>query len=396
MRAWIIIGLSLPLSLLSAQESNSQQELQTSPRLPLSIVPDKNHVYVGEPLRVELNWWADLPANRLSALQINPAFFFDPKIEAVIPRSTAPEAQQIGLPIGGRRAIATRHLDASDKAALGTIQLPLYLRFNHVGITKLAAVELKTAFARKSQNELARYAAYFNNRLFEPIDPEQAIQILHTKSSPLEIEVKALPPTPQDSIFSGLFAPLELSVSLHPTEVKIGDLMTLEIKVESLVPHSLLSLPALQLQPNLRERFLVNDPPHAIWQPDSTLFRTQIRVLSTTVKAFPALNDYENAGVPLTKNPEGVRHNSHPKLMHELLNIFYGLLTHGFWPLLLLGPCGFIILFPIVRERHRRANDARYRQIKEAYRIFKLSQAPDEQWQAFIHLLGICFAYLHH
>ena len=87
----------------------------------ITLSPAKRQVYVGEPLRVDVTWQCELVAGRLQALNYYPPFFNDSTVEIVIPRTTEPEKQQVGLPIGGRRVIAKRTLNKGNTKALGTV-----------------------------------------------------------------------------------------------------------------------------------------------------------------------------------------------------------------------------------------------------------------------------------
>jgi tetratricopeptide (TPR) repeat protein len=423
MRYWILM-----LASFMAWTSNAQEPpIVASVAMSLRLTAEKRQVYVGEPLRIELTWQCNLPANGLSALRLNPAFFNDPDIQVVVPRNTDLEDQQVGLPLGGRRVIAKRLKDTNDPDALGVITLPIYLRFKQAGNITLPAVRLECAFEEKGTGGFARYAAYFNNSLFENADASKPIERIYTTTDPIEIEVLALPPVPTESEFSGLFEPLGTAVSISSTEVKVGELMTVEIQLSSPAPHGMLALPTLSQQAGLRERFLIDDNLSQIWHAGGTIFRTRVRALSTSVHAFPALRlqvfdpavgkfvmqttdpiplivspsngqdyialkSFQGAAVELTNQPAGIWHNLKNTLMNDLLNTLYGILLAGFWPLLLLGPIAFVLLLPIIRERRRRANDRSYREIICAYRAFKKqSDEPRKQWSAFIRLLAVAF-----
>lgn len=398
-----------------------------SDALSLSWHPVKRQVYVGEPLRVVLTWECQLDAARLRDLRLNPEFFTDPNIQVVIPRNTDREDLQVGLPIGGRRVIATRHPSTNEKRNLGTITLPLYLRFAEPGRYTLSETRLECAVLSQASKDFGRYAAHFNNGLFEAVDPTLAYERVYTTAPAMEIDVLPLPGEQQDAPFSGLFAPLGVEVSVTPTEVKIGELMELEVKLSGEAPHGMLELPKLSRQPGLRERFLVDDHTSRRWHQEGTLFRTRLRALSTSVQAFPSLElqifdpetgrftltrtepiplrvrpsqgrdylsrkSFEGAAVSLTNQPEGIWHNLEPNSMDDLLNTLDNLIRQAFWPLLLLGPVGFVVLLPVVRELRRRALDARYRLRADAYREFrKRSGNSREKWAAFLRFMSLTF-----
>ena len=398
-----------------------------SANMTLSLQPVKRQAYVGEPLRVDLSWDCSLNAAALQALRLYPEFFSDKRIEIVIPRNQDAKNQQVGLPIGGRRVIASRTKSVVDPKHLGRITLPLYLRFTEPGTYVLSDTRLECALLADPERDFGRYAAHFNNGLFEAVDSSKVYDRIYTIAPEVEIEVLPLPVEQQDATFSGLFAPLKVDVSVTPTEVKIGELVDLEIKLTSSAPHGMLALPPLNQQVNLRERVLVDGNYQRIWHDQGTSFRTRFRILSTTFQSFPSLNlqifdpqlgtfqryltevipldvrpsdgmeylslkSFEGAAVTLTNQPEGIWHNMEANVMNDVLNALYGMVRAGFWPLLAFGPLAFFLLRPWMRERRRRAIDERYRHRAEAYAAFLQEPAESRQkWRAFLRFMAVTF-----
>jgi tetratricopeptide (TPR) repeat protein len=409
-----------PIQLLVSEPIRSDE-------MSLTLKPQKLKVYAGEPLQIDLTWRGSLNAAALKNLRLFPDFFNDPAIEIVIPRTTAAEDRQIGMPIGGRRVIATRTLLDGNNTALGAIDLTLFLRFATPGSYTLPATRLECALLDKPDQSFARYAAYFNNAFFEPVSPSEGYARIYTIAAPVEIEVLPLPVDETPQPFTGLFEPLTIEVSANPTELEIGQLMELELKVSSHAPHGMIELPPLTQQPGLRERFLIDPNYGRLWHPEGTVFRTRIRPLSTSTKAIPSLhfktfnpesgqfeihqtepipltlrpsngqtyiplNTFEGATVPLTHQPQGIWQNLEVHPMNDTLNSITHLLDHFFWPLICLGPIAFIAILPIVRERRRRALHPDYAQRVQAYKTFrKLPETSPQRWPAFLKFMGTTF-----
>lgn len=401
-------------------------EPKRSPSMSLKIEPKQQTVYAGQPVRFDLTWDCAVNAGALKALRLDPGFFQDPNIEVIIPRNTDSEEVQIGVPIGGRRVIAKRSKLPEDDKALGVVTLPIYVRFAEPGSYALPETRLECVQLAKPDNDFGRYAAHFNNSLFEAADSTMIYSRIYTLAVSFEIEVLPLPPEPSTS-FSGLFEPLQVDVEVRPTELEVGQLMELEIKLSGDAPHGMLELPLLSQQPVLRERFLVDDNYGRLWHEQGTTFRTRLRVLSTLVQAFPSLQlqvfdpesgsyvirrteaiplkvnssegqeyislkSFEGAAVTLTNQPDGIWHNMESNPMNDLLNMLFSLIRSAFWPLILLGPAAFALLLPLVRERRRRALDARYRLRAESYAEFKKQSANSkEKWNAFLRFMAITF-----
>ncbi|MGJ8651681.1 MAG: hypothetical protein ACSHX8_00275 [Opitutaceae bacterium] len=398
-----------------------------SDTMSLTLTPKKTTVYVGEALHVGLTWDCQINAAELQDLKLYPDFFNDSTVDIVIPRNTEDENKQMGIPVGGRRVIATRTTSDDKDKALGHIELPLYLRFNEPGTYTLPATRLECARLAKTQGDFARYAAHFNNALFETVDTNADYTRIYTLSAPIEIEVLPLPINAEGAEFAGLFAPIDFEVSLNPTEVEIGQLMELTIKVSGHAPHGMIELPTLSYQAGLRERFLVDNELSRIWHQDGTTFKARLRALSTKIEAFPSLQflifdpqagtyiqqttdpiplithpsegqnfipltNYKGAAVTLSNQPEGIWHNLKANRMNDLLNTVFDLLNRYFWIWIILGPVAFICCMPVINEQRRRAKDARYRKCAEAYKNFKgIQNTSAEKWPAFLELMAAHF-----
>ena len=398
-----------------------------SEAMSITLSPAKLQVYVGEPLRIDLTWQCDLDASRLQALNYYPSFFNDPTVEIVIPRSTEPEAQQVGLPIGGRRVIGKRIFNEGQAKALGTVALPLYLRLTEPGIYTLPATRLECAYLQQGNRSFGQYAAHFNNSLFAPEESVTLYQRLFVETAPIEIEVLALPEEGRLPNFSGLFAPVRIEVAVTPETLKVGELIQVELKVFADAPHGMIELPRLSRQRGLRGRFLVDEDMSHVWRADGSTFGGRLRVLTTGVDAFPTLHiqtfdtatsayamlttepvalrvapqdgqgfidlkSYKGAGVTLSKQSEGIWHNREANRMNDLINNSVVCLASWFWLWLLLVLGGFLLLLPIVRERRRRALDSKYRARAEAYAAFrKLAESDPAKWPAFLEFLAVSF-----
>lgn len=398
-----------------------------SEAMTVTLRPAKRQVYVGESLRVDLTWHCGLDASRLQALNYYPSFFNDPSVEIVIPRSTEPEAQQVGLPIGGRRAIGKRILSEGQPKALGTVELPLYLRLTKPGLYILPATRLECAYLQQGSRNFGQYAAHFNNSLFTPEESDMRFERFFVETEPIEIEVLSLPEAGRLANFSGLFAPVRIEVSVTPKTLKVGDWLQAELKVFADAPHGMIELPRLSQQRGLRGRFLVDDDLSRMWRADGTTFGGRLRVLTTGVEAFPTLHiqtfnpatgayamlttepvalsvapqdgqgfidlkSYKGAAVTLTKQSEGIWHNREANRMNDLINNIVVCLASWFWLWLLLVLGGFLLLLPIVGERRRRALDANYRARAQAYASFrKLAESDPAKWPAFLEFLAVSF-----
>lgn len=423
-----------PLQFYSESKTYRTQALQflvdeptESELLKLEFSSEVQEVYAGQPFAIDMRWNAQLKASAIRNLLLNPAFFSNPDIEIVIPRSTDPEHLQVGLPIGGRRVIGKREADPTSPELLGTIHLRLFLRIETPGTYQLSETQLECSLLKSERGSFGRYAAHFNNGFFEIPESSQQYTRIFTQSNALEIQVKPLPETEHSMPFSGLFEPLEFQVQVNPRSLEIGQMAEVEISVLSEAPYGMIALPHFGSQRGVRSRFLVDRYFARQWQSNGTLFRARFRPLLASINSFPSLafktfdpatgeyliqktlpipldvspspdsnfvsiDTFPEASVALTDNDEGIWHNIEPNKMNSLLNLLHTVTQTAFWPLLILGPALFAMFYPLAIESRRQALDPQYRKRKDAYKRFvKAPRNSKQRWEAFIHFLAVRF-----
>jgi len=412
---------SLPRQLLVGEPHLSES-------MSFIIEAEKTQVYVGEPLRLDFIWHCDLPMNQMRALRLYPDLFNDSDIEVVIPRSVVPEEEQFGLPVGGRRAIA--HRISGEEAFppnLGELRFSVFVRFEESGMFEIARTRLLCSRLLVENAQSNRYAAYFNNALFEAVDRSLPHEKLHAFSSPIEIEVLPLPGKGRLESFSGLFSVHSIEVSVQPATAEVGQLMEVRVEVNSDVCSEMLDLPDLSRQASLRNRFWVGQEVNEIWKPNGRTFVARARPLSVESSAFPSLAiqifnpdeaDYrlirtrpvpieisarDGMGYfPVEKIPgaqysvigssEGIWHNYDATIMSDVMDKLVNLLADGLWAFVILGPILFYGLSFWVREARRRAIDEAYRIRREAFEKFKRAASKGEDdVEALRELVATCF-----
>jgi uncharacterized protein YgiM (DUF1202 family) len=415
-------------TLTTAASKLTVSERVKSDRMQLRLTADSlSDLYVGQAVRIDLEWRSDLPASALRSLRINPNFFSHDAIQIVIPRSTEDEKLQMGLPIGGRRVIARRQINPEQPKELGTVLLPIYVKFLEAGTYTLDDLSLECSIVDQPSGNFDRYAAHFNNGLFEEVDIFEKYERHYTTAKTIEISVLELPKEKQSALFSGLFEPVHFELRLSDDAVELGQILEVDIKVTSEFPHGMLDLPPLNLQPSLRAHFLVDSEMGRLWHERGTHFKTRLRTLSSQLSAFPALRfqvfdpqtgryvwketdpqslkissrdgiDYialsafEGAQVPLVDFNEGIWYNHQKSSMNSLLHTIHSSLNDYFWLWLVTGPLAFFALRPLVKEWRQQALDPVYKKRARAYAEFKkIPEGSEIKWQTFLNFLAAHF-----
>ena len=192
----------------------------TTGAMSFAMSPARTTLYVGEPLRIDVIWKVDFSADRVRSLRCHPEIFSRTDAEVVVPRCTAPEEEQIGLPLGGRRIIARRTRPEKDAEALGTVTFPLFVRFAEPGKIELPAARLEIAHLKGKGGPFAPYAAFFNNGLFESLTELESFDRYYAEAPPILLTVLPLPEEGRTEYFSGLFAPCSIEAAASASEIE--------------------------------------------------------------------------------------------------------------------------------------------------------------------------------
>jgi len=390
----------------------------------LSIRAHKAQVFIGEPLKISLEWSGTLEINRLQELKLYPDFFDMEGIEVVIPRSTAPPDAQIGLPLGGRRILA--HRRSPSPKQLGKVQLDLFLRFHQTGHFKFKASRLECGLLPSSNRRFAPYAAHFNNALFEPINTQERHERIYVDSEAFEVQVVALPANTSEHPFTGLFTPINFVATTPTSEVTVGQLISLNVNIDSQnCPHEWLRLPKSQLQNQLNGHFWVDQNLNQFWRAEGSRYETRLRALSTQVPAIPELeflcfdtttksyqlktspaiplkvqaaqaqnfiplSTFLVDAPPLRKQTEGIWY---PRPRIHSFTMFSSLIANSnqyFFPILACLIALFAIIFSSLVWSQKYSSDRYSKTCKRAYRRFQKRLADDPQkWTDFLEFLAL-------
>ncbi len=388
----------------------------------------KRVVYEGEPLKVSFEWRCDLPMNQIRHVQLYPEIFNNPDIEIVVPRSDAPEELQFGIPVSERRVIAQRFAKGNRfPENLGVLRFDFYLRFRAPGTYMLPKTRLQCSRLLEDDAQSNRYAAYFNNALFERVDSSSPHERIYADSDPLEITVRPLPGEGRLDSFSGIFDPQSVSVSIRPPTATVGQLIEIQIDVRSDVCSEMLQIPDMSRQSSMRNRFWVGQEANEIWRSDGRRFVMRARPLTTQIATFPSLSFQvfdSNAGsyrlikteplsfdvkpldgltfFPMEKIPgaqisiaataEGVWHNQRATTMGDVLNGILDALASGVWLWFGLGLLILGLGAAWAKEARRRSRDADYSRKIEAIEGFRKTVSRNSSdFEALRQLVGDYF-----
>ena len=247
--------LSVPGITVNADGESSQSspttinvlESKNDGLLYVDIVGEKDSVYVGEPIDVTLEIWLKPYSNRLVTLDESTMWrsCMDARVSSWGPFADVIESGQIRVRSDTRR-------DANGRLE----SYYVYLLHHRVW------PERPGVFDTSDINVVVQYPISVRRNRFSIFAPEYSIAAarpIAARVGEVSIEVESPPLEGQPPIYRGAVGKYSMEVTAAPTEVAVGDPITLNIAIRGTGRLELLQPPPLTEQPQLTADFRVPD-----------------------------------------------------------------------------------------------------------------------------------------
>ncbi|MEI6891017.1 MAG: BatD family protein [Pontiella sp.] len=387
-------------------------------RMKLDQLITEQSVYVGEPVLLTTIWDSTYQFGAIKAVDFHFPILNDDRFQILEPFQPEKEAaaQTTGLPVHGTRILATRKSYQVENIPHQALQFSKILIPKKSGkiiippATLLCAAEKEKVVNKKTRRSAFQYPAYFDNTFFDQNVTGTQWTRIFTESQAIELEVKPLPMEGRPDLFNGMVGIYSLEVSAEPTQVRVGDPITLTVKITAANFLENIFFEPLRYQPYLVNRFEIpSDRSLPQREGKSKIYTQTIRPLSTDNHEIPpiqlaffnpdsqAYTIIESAPIPITVTPAedlgvfggtthqnrlrsvdgGIRHNyENPDMLQSKPRPLFGWANSLVVLLLLLLPPAAFITFSLgallgakKHHIHRTAKAAR------AFKVFKKNAA---------------------
>ena len=388
----------------------------------LSVTVEPVTLRVGQPAAVTVTWTSETPFERCKQLRFEIPLLADERCHVYPLDPPVPEPEGVGLPVNNVRMVAQAEILPDGRRSLSfRYQLvplePCVLRAPPARL--LCALLEKEPPAGGSQG-------YFYNHFFEAAGASDVFQEIYLTAPVPEIAVRDLAETGRDARFANIVGPCDLSTSLAPTRMAVGQPALFTVHLDNLAfARHITGLPSAAFD-GLRSEFQLSREPireevtdharsftHVLRPLRSGVTRVPAVVIQTfdpesgefrTLRSEPILIVVDaqedgsrvfmpriDSGAPIRLH--GIRHNrfNEPAMIsiHNILE-FFGRLWWVFAP---LPPLLWLVLRPVIRRRDRCRRDREYARAVAAWRRFRRMATCDEEsaWKNYLaDRLGLC------
>ncbi|GMW01230.1 MAG: aerotolerance-like protein [Candidatus Hydrogenedentota bacterium] len=272
------------------------KEFQTSPidlvaepptqssacRLVVSL--NKYRCYVGEPLLLRITWYISeniegysfqLPIANVEGLSL---------ADLEVQRDPAKGYEALRLPIGDELAEKSQgRLDGKEYTTYTVSKVVFPKEEGEFDIPASTVTFTIQGSARRSN-----FDQFFRDPFFSRDRAERQTEV--SSSDPIHLDVLPLPAAGRPANFSGLVGSYSVAAEAAPTEVNVGDPMTLTIKVSGIPYFGHIDLTGLNQQEQLIRDFRIPaEMAPAEMTPDAKVFRQTIRPLRAGIAAVPPI-----------------------------------------------------------------------------------------------------------
>ncbi len=271
---------------------------ETSDRMKLTQTVSSHSVYVGEPVVLKTVWDSTYQFGAIKAVDFHFPILNDKRFQILEFHDPDAEAgaNATGLPVHGTRVLATRRSYVEDEVQHQTLEFSKLLIPKKSGAVTLAPATLLCAADQerevnnKNRRAAFQYPAYFDNTFFDRNVAGDQWSRIYTESDPVQLEVKPLPKTGRPALFNGMVGEFDIAVTAEPTEVQVGEPITLTIRIAASNHLENIFFEALRYQPNLVNRFEIpSDRSLPVREGKAKIYTQTIRPLSVDQTEIPPL-----------------------------------------------------------------------------------------------------------
>ena len=267
-------------------------------RMTLSQELSTQSVYVGEPVLLTTTWDSTYPFGAIKAVDFHFPVLNDRRFQLLELYEPEKEnkAQTTGLPVQGTRVLASRNSYTTEEIEHQSLTFSKILIPKKSGkieippATLLCAAEQEKQAGGKQARSAFQYPSYFDNTFFDQNVSGDNWSRIYVESKPIELNVKALPIVGRPDLFNGMVGDFTIEVNAEPTEVRVGEPVTLTITVTANEFMENIFFEHLRYQPLLVNRFEIpSDRSLPVRSGKSKIYTQTIRPLSTSLNAVPPL-----------------------------------------------------------------------------------------------------------
>ncbi len=251
----------------------------------------RSRYYVGEPMVVTLTWYL---ARDVENVTFNLPFMENGAFTLTDPRTDQdPAKQYYQIPVGQGSVTAEKGHGMRNGREYTTLSFKKVIFAREPGVYDIpeATVSCRAVVGySKPQSSRHPFDSFFNDDFFN-MGRKQVFKTFVARSEPVSLSVLALPEEGKPATFSGCVGSYRIETGASPTDVSVGDPITLTVEVSGADYVDNFELPPLSRDPDLERDFKIPEEiSPGVVRNGSKVFTQTLRAKGDHVKAIPPLS----------------------------------------------------------------------------------------------------------
>ena len=241
-----------------ATKTNAQQVFVSPPAeiedFKLRMTVSETKAYVGQPIVLATTWYIGRNVDQFAFVMPT---LEDDRFQVIDPQVYVNPAQQsdyLDVVVGEKRATAKKGRQALDGREFVTVRFEKALIPKTPGAVRLPSSTVSFRAVREDRRARSQFGDFFGDSFF---GSRRSYESLAVPSNRPVIEVLPLPTAGRPANFSGLIGEFEFEVEASPTEVNVGDPITLTVRISGPRFLDYVRLPPLEQQTRLAADFKI-------------------------------------------------------------------------------------------------------------------------------------------
>jgi hypothetical protein len=263
---------------------------QTTQDFQLKVDYSKTRFYVGEPILVTVTWYLGRDVENgsfnLPMLEIDGFTLTDPKLER------DPNRQYFQIPLGGSSVLGERGRGVLNDREYTTISFKKVLLAARPGDFQVpeATVSCRAlvGYSRKDKRQ-SPFSGFLGDDFFN-FGQKGVYKTFVARSRPAALTVLPLPEEGKPAHFSGAVGSFRIETTASPTDVSVGDPITLTTSITGSNYLDNVELPPLSTNAELTRDFRIPEEMAAgVVKDGAKIFTQTLRANNETVKSIPPI-----------------------------------------------------------------------------------------------------------
>jgi oxygen tolerance protein BatD len=241
-------------------------------------------VYVGQPILMTVTWYV---GKNVRSFQMNVPVLNDERLKFDDPKITPAPETHVQVPLNGGQVIAEKGRGVYDGRDFLTVQFQKIVVPLKAGAISVPSSTVAGQAVKGYQRRRSAFGDFFSD---DPFGRQPVVENFVIPSDRMTLQVRDVPAEGRPPNFSGLIGDFKIEAEASPTDVNVGDPITLKLALSGPSYLGHVEVPPLASQPDLVQNFKIpQDRASGVIQGRKKTFNQTVRARHSDVTEVPPI-----------------------------------------------------------------------------------------------------------